>query len=100
MWGNESTFENKDVNLYKPDNSDEGCAEYLRPEGNTDSFAMLVTGLNKCPFGNLIHNAQQIKASALFVAYYKSGDISDVVLPNLAAGILDLIRCEYTCVLG
>lgn len=88
MWGKETTFDNKELKLFKPENSDEGCTNYTKPEGSTDNFAMIVTGLNKCPFGNLILNAQQIKASALFVAHHTTGDINGVVLPNFVTGRL------------
>ena len=98
MWGKQATFENKQIKLFKPENSEEGCAEYAKPDAGSDSFAMLVTGLNKCPFGNLIHNAQKVKASALFISYYKTGDISGIVLPNLASGKIIMIRCYYSSV--
>ena len=86
MWGKQSTFENLNMKIYKPENSENGCAEYSVPDGAIDNFAMFVTGLNHCPFGNLIHNAQEINAAAIFILYPKSGDISSISLPNMVAG--------------
>ena len=87
MWGKESTFENLDLKLFHPINSEEGCSEYSKPPKIEGKFAFFVTGLDSCPFGNLVHNAQNAEASALFIHYPRGEDINHMTIPSAISGI-------------
>ena len=88
MWGKQATFDNLEAKLFLPSNSEEGCAAYEKPDGASDSFAILVNGLEKCPLGNLIQNAQDVNATALMIVDPRNQNISNAELPHQVSGRL------------
>lgn len=84
MWGKQSTFEDQEVILTQAAPID-GCDEHgTKLTGNA---SVLAVGLNKCPLTNLIFNAQNRGAKALFVANHDDRKVADLVIPNQLPGV-------------
>lgn len=77
MWGKQKTFAPVSLRVKTP-SSEDGCEPYSFGTPSKPT-AYLVNGLKKCPLLNLIHNAQEKGAQAIFVVNSEDTDIKDVV---------------------
>lgn len=84
MWGKQNTFEDQEVTLWEA-SPKSGCEEHgTMLTGNSSLFA---DGLNNCPLTNLIFNAQNRGAKALFIANHDDRKVSSLVIPNQLPGV-------------
>ena len=84
MWGKQSTFEDVELKLENPNPSD-GCTTYHNAKKNR-KMAYIVTGFEQCPLTNLIQNAQNAGAQAVFIVNPQETDIDNIQVPSHILG--------------